>query len=171
MTSSSRPAAARAPALYTEAQRQRRDQTVWTRVQGLLAPLQFIVCAISAALMLRYLSSGEGLGLAEASFILKCALLALIMVTGSIWEKVVFGRWLFAEAFFWEDVVSMLVIALHAVSLWAMLAGALDPRTRLALALLAYAVYVINAVQFLLKLRAARRGDSTALPVVAGAGS
>jgi 3-vinyl bacteriochlorophyllide hydratase len=165
MTSRSRTAprpTALSATLYTDEQRRRRDRTVWTRVQGVLAPLQFVVCAVSAGLMLRYLAAGEGLALAEASFILKCALLALIMVTGSIWEKVVFGRWLFAPVFFWEDVVSMAVIALHALSLWAMLAGALDPRARLWLALLAYAVYVINAVQFLLKLRAARRGTGPA---------
>ena len=29
-----------------------------------------------------------------------------IMVTGAIWEKVVFGQYLFAPAFFWEDVFS-----------------------------------------------------------------
>jgi len=34
----------RAP-LYTPAERWRRDATVWTLVQGVLAPLQFLVVA------------------------------------------------------------------------------------------------------------------------------
>jgi len=84
-------------------------------------------------------------------------LLYLIMVTGAIWEKVVFGQYLFAPAFFWEDVFSFAVIALHTAYVWALLTGALPPVELMALALAAYAAYVINAGQFLLKLRAARR--------------
>jgi 3-vinyl bacteriochlorophyllide hydratase len=121
-----------------------------------LAPLQFLVFGVSLLLVLRFLATGEGLVAASASFVLKCALLYLIMVTGSVWEKVVFGRWLFAPAFFWEDVVSMGVIALHTACLVAMATGRLSPRAQMLLALAAYLAYVVNAVQFLLKLRAAR---------------
>jgi 3-vinyl bacteriochlorophyllide hydratase len=145
----------RAP-LYTPQERLRRDASVWTWVQGVLAPLQFMACAVSVALVLRYLVTGEGLYAASLSFVIKTALLYTIMVTGSVWEKVVFGRWLFAPAFFWEDVVSMLVLALHTACLVAMLTGWLDARSQMLLALAAYATYVINAAQFLLKLRAAR---------------
>ncbi len=148
--------------LYTPAERQRRDATPWTLVQGVLAPIQFIVCAASVALVLRYLATGEGLWAASASFVVKTALLYLIMVTGSVWEKVVFGRWLFAPAFFWEDMVSMLVLALHTACLLAMATGWLSAREQMLLALAAYASYVINAAQFLLKLRAARRGEAPA---------
>lgn len=147
-------------ALYTPEERRRRDATVWTLVQGVLAPVQFIVCAISVALVLRYLSSGDGLFAASASFVVKCALLYLIMVTGSVWEKVVFGQWLFAPAFFWEDLVSMLVLALHTACLVAMATGWLDARAQMLLALAAYTAYGINAAQFVLKLRAARRDES-----------
>jgi 3-vinyl bacteriochlorophyllide hydratase len=144
-------------ALYTAEERRRRDASPWTLVQGVLAPLQFLVCAVSVVLVLRYLWTGEGLGAAQLSFIVKTVLLYLIMVTGSIWEKVVFGRWLFAPAFFWEDVVSMLVLALHTACLVAMFTGLLDARSQMLLALAAYTSYVVNATQFLLKLRAARR--------------
>ena len=146
----------RTPPLYSPEQRRRRDASPWTLVQGVLAPLQFLVCAVSALLVLRWFLTGEGLVAASASFVLKCALLYLIMITGSVWEKVVFGKWLFAPAFFWEDVVSMVVIALHTACLVAMATGWLDARSQMALVLAAYAAYVINAVQFLLKLRAAR---------------
>lgn len=155
--------------LYTPEQRRRRDATPWTLVQGVLAPLQFAVCAASAALMWRYLATGQGLALASASFVLKCVLLMVIMVTGSLWEKAVFGRWLFAPAFFWEDVVSMGVIALHAAALWAMATAALDARSALLLALAAYAAYVVNALQFLWKLRLARREGGGSLTLGAAA--
>jgi 3-vinyl bacteriochlorophyllide hydratase len=151
----SNPTSGRNP-LYSAEERRRRDASVWTWVQGVLAPVQFIACAVSLVFVLRYLATGEGLLAASVSFVVKTALLYTIMVTGSIWEKVVFGRWLFAPAFFWEDAVSMLVLALHTACLIAMATGWLDARSQMLLALAAYTSYVINAAQFLLKLRAAR---------------
>lgn len=142
--------------LYTPEERARRDATIWTTVQGVLAPLQFLVFLLSLILVVRYLLSGEGYVLATWSIILKTAVLYLIMVTGAIWEKVVFNQYLLAPAFFWEDVFSFLVIALHTAYLWALATGALAPIELMWLALAAYAAYVVNAAQFVLKLRAAR---------------
>lgn len=147
----------RAPVrLYTPEERARRDASVWTLVQGILAPLQFLVFLVSLALVVRYLWTGEGYGAATVSIVVKTFVLYTIMVTGSIWEKVVFGKWLFAPAFFWEDVFSFVVIALHTLYLWAVFTGALPPLEQMAIALAAYAVYVVNAGQFLWKLRMAR---------------
>lgn len=142
--------------LYTPQQRARRDSTKWTLVQGILAPVQFLVFLISLALVVRYLMTGEGWWIATASIILKTLVLYAIMVTGAIWEKVVFGRYLFAPAFFWEDVFSMLVLALHTAYLAAVFFQFLDTNGQMWLALAAYATYVINAGQFVWKLRMAR---------------
>jgi 3-vinyl bacteriochlorophyllide hydratase len=143
--------------LYTPEERRRRDASPWTLVQGVLAPLQFAVFLVSLALVLRYLATGEGYAAATLSIVVKTVVLYTIMVTGSIWEKVVFGRYLFAPAFFWEDVFSMAVLALHTAYLVALFAGLLGPAALMLLALAAYLAYVVNAGQFLLKLRAARR--------------
>jgi 3-vinyl bacteriochlorophyllide hydratase len=142
--------------LYTAEERLRRDATPWTLVQGVLAPVQFLVFLVSLILVLRYLLTGEGLFAANASIVVKTLTLYTIMITGCIWEKVVFGKYLFAPAFYWEDVFSMLVLALHTAYLGALATGALDARGLMYLALAAYATYIINATQFLLKLRAAR---------------
>jgi 3-vinyl bacteriochlorophyllide hydratase len=142
--------------LYTEAERRRRDSSPWTLVQAILAPLQFVVFLVSLGLVLRTLATGEGGTAANISIILKTLLLYTIMVTGSLWEKDVFGKYLFAPAFFWEDAVSFVVIALHTAYLLCLLSGALSETGLLLLALVAYAAYVINATQFLLKLRSAR---------------
>lgn len=142
--------------LYTSEERARRDATAWTLVQGVLAPVQFFVFLISVVLVLRYLQSGQGETAATVSIVLKTFLLYTIMITGCIWEKVVFGRYLFAASFFWEDVFSMLVLALHTAYLVALYTGSLSVREQMLLALAAYAAYAINATQFLLKLRAAR---------------
>ena len=142
--------------LYSPAERRRRDNTVWTIAQAVLAPLQFIVFGISLALVVRYLGTGEGYAIATGSIILKTLILYTIMVTGAIWEKVVFGQYLFAPAFFWEDVFSMLVLALHTLYLIVTVFGLGDPSLQMWIALAAYAAYVVNAAQFVLKLRRAR---------------
>ena len=146
--------------LYTPEQKKRRDETVWTLVQGVLAPLQFLVFAISTVFVINFLLNGTGLEVATASVILKTLILYSIMVTGAIWEKVVFGRYLFAPAFFWEDVVSMGVIALHTLYLLMWLTGSGSPQEQMVVALAAYGAYLVNAIQFLLKFQQARSSAS-----------
>ena len=146
----------RRPALYTPQERVRRDQTKWTLVQGILAPLQFLAFAISLVLVLRYIYTGAGYEAATISIIVKTGFLYVIMITGAIWEKVVFGQYLLAPAFYWEDVFSFGVIALHTAYLLSLFTGVLDPVGQMTLALVAYATYAVNAAQFILKLRAAR---------------
>lgn len=142
--------------LYTPEQRARRDSTGWTLVQGILAPLQFLVFLVSLVLVLRYLVTDAGYAAATWSIVAKTGILYTIMITGAIWEKIVFGQYLFAPAFFWEDVFSFAVIALHTLYLYALFTGALSPAELMWLALAAYAAYVVNAGQFLWKLRMAR---------------
>lgn len=143
--------------LYTPAERARRDASPWTRVQGVLAAAQFVVFLVSLALVLTFLATGRFEAAATVSIVIKTAVLLIIMVTGAIWERDVFGQYLFAPAFFAEDAVSMLVIALHLGYVAALVTGALDVTAQMQLALAAYAAYAINAAQFVLKLRAARR--------------
>jgi 3-vinyl bacteriochlorophyllide hydratase len=142
--------------LYSAAERRRRDASPWTLVQGVLAPLQFAVFLTSLGLVLRFLTTGAGETAATVSIVVKTAFLAAIMVTGCLWERDVFGRYLFARSFFWEDIVSMVVIALHLSYLAALLCS-VQIRYQMFIALAAYAAYITNATQFLLKLRAARR--------------
>lgn len=152
---------ASARVLYTDEERKRRDLSVWTLVQGILAPIQFIVFLISLALILYFLATGNGREAAEISVVLKTLTLYAIMITGSIWEKQVFGRYLFARPFFWEDVFSILVLALHTAYLAALFANALAPVPLMWLALAAYAAYVVNAGQFVWKLRLARLDEAS----------
>ena len=149
--------------LYTPEERARRDATIWTPVQGFLAAFQFIVFAVSVCLITRFMVTGAGEIWAVGSVVFKTLVLYTIMITGSIWEKVVFDKWLFAKSFFWEDVISFLVLGLHTAYLWTLYSGSLSIREQLWLALAAYAAYAINAGQFLLKLRAARLQERATL--------
>jgi 3-vinyl bacteriochlorophyllide hydratase len=142
--------------LYTPAQRARRDATRWTLVQGILAPVQFVVFLVSLYLVVDSLKTGANTDWALASVVVKTLVLYAIMVTGAIWEKVVFGQYLFAPAFFWEDVISMLVLALHTAYLWVWWQGVWSAPSQLWLALAAYATYGVNAAQYIRKLRMAR---------------
>lgn len=142
--------------LYTPEERLRRDRSVWTVVQGVLAPLQLLAFLVSLWLVISFLRTGQGAELATLSIVIKTGFLYAIMITGAIWEKEIFGVWLFAPSFFWEDVISMGVIALHTAYLYALLTQSLDIHQQMWLALAAYAAYVINAVQFFYKLHLAR---------------
>jgi 3-vinyl bacteriochlorophyllide hydratase len=125
-------------------------------VQAILAPLQFAVFIVSLALVLHFLLTGSGREAATLSVVAKTLMLYAIMITGSIWEKDVFGKYLFVEAFFWEDLFSLLVLGLHTSYLAALFLGLMDARGLMLLALAAYAAYVVNAAQFLMKLRVVR---------------
>jgi 3-vinyl bacteriochlorophyllide hydratase len=150
-------------ALYTPEERVRRDESVWTLVQGVLAPVQFLVFLVSLGLVLRFLATGEGQSAATVSIVIKTLTLYTIMITGCIWEKVVFGCYLFAPAFYWEDVFSMLVLALHTAYLVALATDSLSTSALMYLALAAYATYVVNAAQFIWKLRMARLDSARSL--------
>ena len=142
--------------LYTPEQRAKRDATRWTLVQGVLAPVQFVVFLVSLYLVVTSLKTGEHTDWALSSVVIKTLVLYAIMITGCIWEKVVFDKYLFAPAFFWEDVVSMWVMALHTAYLWVWWEGSWSPSEQLWLALTAYVTYGINAAQYIRKLRMAR---------------
>jgi 3-vinyl bacteriochlorophyllide hydratase len=148
--------------LYTPDERRRRDASKWTLVQGVLAPVQFLIFAVSAVLVVRFLLTDRGLAAANVSVVVKTIALYTIMYTGALWEHDVYGRYLFAPAFYWEDVVSMVVIALHTFYLYALATDVLAPRPLMYVALAAYATYVVNAAQFVLKLRAARLAQPAA---------
>ena len=158
------------PALYTPEQRARRDATAWTLVQGVLAPIQFVVFLVSLVLVLRCMATGEGEQWALWSVVIKTLTLYTIMVTGCIWEKVVFGQYLFAPAFLWEDIFSMLVLALHTLYLFGWWNQNMSLQQQLSVALLAYFTYCINAGQFIWKLRAARLQQAREKQNFSGAG-
>lgn len=74
----------RAP-LYTPEERRRRDASRWTLVQGVLAPLQFLVFLISATLVVRYLMTGNGLMAATVSVVIKTLVLYVMGLRENVW--------------------------------------------------------------------------------------
>ena len=144
--------------LYTEEERARRDRSPWTMVQGVLAPVQLLVMVVSAYLVLSYLRTDVGYEAANVSVVVKTLILYLMMFTGSLWEHDVFGQYLFARPFLVGGCGEHgRPGAPHPVP-GSRLRGLDGPAALMVLALVAYAAYAINALQFLLKLRRARAG-------------
>ncbi|PJF25452.1 MAG: 2-vinyl bacteriochlorophyllide hydratase [Phototrophicales bacterium] len=147
---------------YTPEQMRRRQQSKWTIVQAILAPLQLLTFIISVTLIIRYLSTGLDYEITTISILIKIALMWLITITGMLWEKEVFGQWFLAPQFFWEDVMNAVSLILHNGYFVALLLGASE-RDLVLVMLVAYASYMINFAQFLVRgLRARKQRQSAA---------
>jgi 3-vinyl bacteriochlorophyllide hydratase len=133
--------------MYTPEQLRRREASRWTRVQIVLAPIQFVVFVVSFGLVIRYLATGEGYLAATVSIWLKIALIWVLTITGMLWEHDMFGHYFLAKEFFWEDVGNLVAIVTHNLYFVAQWLGA-DQRSLMWVMVFAYLTYLINAAQF-----------------------
>jgi 3-vinyl bacteriochlorophyllide hydratase len=136
--------------VYTPEQLARREASPWTRVQIILAPIQFLAFLISFFLVVRYLLTGEGYLIATVSVWIKIALIWAITITGMFWEKDVFGHYFMAREFFWEDLGNLIAILTHNAYFVAQWLG-WDDRAVMWVMVFAYTTYLFNAGQFIVK--------------------
>ncbi|NDJ84924.1 MAG: 2-vinyl bacteriochlorophyllide hydratase [Chloroflexi bacterium] len=141
---------------YTQAQLTKRNSTKWTLVQAVLAPLQFLAFVISLAVIIRYLITGDGYAVANASVLIKIGLLWLITVTGMFWEKAVYDKWFLAPQFFWEDAFNAVAMFLHNLYFVAHFLG-WSEQSIMTLMLVAYISYLVNFAQFFIRGLQARQ--------------
>ncbi|ARM30644.1 2-vinyl bacteriochlorophyllide hydratase [Prosthecochloris sp. HL-130-GSB] len=145
---------------YTPEQLAKRNASVWTKVQAILAPIQFLV--FLAGLSITWLYKA-GIGIEEFSWvtifvILKTFILVLIFVTGAFFEKEVFDEYVFAPEFFWEDVGSAIAMVVH-ISYFVLFFMGLDENILIWTAFLAYLSYLVNAAQFVIRLILEKRHE------------
>lgn len=151
-------------ATYTPEQLEKRNNSKWTMVQAVLAPLQFLMFIISFSLVVHYLVTGNGFAIANVSVLIKIGLLWLITITGMIWEKEIFGHWFLAPQFFWEDVGNAVAMLMHNLYFLARWQG-WSEQAIMMLMLLAYVSYMFNCAQFILKgLQTRKQRRLEALP-------
>jgi 3-vinyl bacteriochlorophyllide hydratase len=136
---------------YTAEQIERRQKSPWTIVQIIGAPIQLLVFIVSAIFVIYSLiSDGKGFDITNITILVKIAVLYFMFITGMFWEKDVFGKYYLSPEFFWEDVVSTILLTTHTAYLIALLAGA--PKTALLIVIIiAYINYLINALQYFVK--------------------
>ncbi len=136
--------------MYTPEQLARRDASPWTRVQFILAPIQFLAFLISFSLVIRYLVTDQGYMAATISVWVKIVLIWALTITGMLWEKDVYGHWFMAPEFFWEDLGNLIAILTHNAYFVVQWLG-WDERSIMLVMLFAYITYLFNAGQFIVK--------------------
>ncbi|MBZ4219860.1 MAG: 2-vinyl bacteriochlorophyllide hydratase [Chlorobium sp.] len=138
---------------YTPEQLERRNASVWTKVQGILAPIQFVMFLAGITVTWLYQSDNGIDNFAWITFFvtLKTFMLVLIFVTGGFFELEVFGQFAFVHEFFWEDFGSAIAMVVH-LSYFILFFMGLDESTLIWTALLAYLSYLVNAAQFVIRL-------------------
>ncbi|HCD36889.1 2-vinyl bacteriochlorophyllide hydratase [Chlorobium phaeovibrioides] len=145
---------------YTPEQLARRNASVWTTVQAILAPIQFVM--FLAGLTVTYLYQ-YGIGIENFAWVtffvaLKTFMLILIFVTGGFFEQEVFGKFAFAPEFFWEDFGSSIAMVVHIAYFVLFFMGA-NETVLIWTALGAYLSYLINAAQFVVRLLLEKRHE------------
>ncbi|GAB4111672.1 MAG: 2-vinyl bacteriochlorophyllide hydratase [Roseiflexaceae bacterium] len=137
-------------AIYTPEQLAKRNTSIWTKVQAVLAPVQFLAFLISFGLVIRYLTTGEGYEITNLSVLIKISLLWAITITGMIWEKEIFGHYFLAREFFWEDVGNAVAMLTHNFYFLVVALG-WSRESVMIVMLVAYTTYLINCAQFVAK--------------------
>ncbi|MBX0326166.1 2-vinyl bacteriochlorophyllide hydratase [Oscillochloris sp. ZM17-4] len=143
--------------MYTPDQLARRERSKWTRVQIILAPIQFVAFLISFGLVIHYLVTGQGYLAATISIWVKIALIWALTITGMLWEYDMYDHYFMAKEFFWEDLGNLIAILTHNAYFVAKWVGA-DERTVMWVMVFAYITYLFNAAQFIVRgIRSARQ--------------
>ena len=143
--------------MYTPDQLRRREASRWTKVQIILAPIQFVAFIISFGLVIHYLITGDGYLAATISVWVKIALIWALTITGMLWEYDMYDHYFMAKEFFWEDLGNLIAIITHNLYFVAKGMGA-DERTVMWVMVFAYVTYLFNAAQFLVRgVRSARQ--------------
>ena len=132
---------------YTPEQLRRRNESLWTPVQAVAAPVQFLTFIASLILVFQYFVTGQGYLAAHIASSIKVVMMVFITITGMAWEFDVYGHYFLAKEFFWEDLVNGISLALHLGFIAAWLAGASE-RMQMVVMLIALASYVVNFIQF-----------------------
>ena len=143
--------------MYTADQLARRERSKWTRVQIILAPIQFVAFLISFGLVIHYLLTGQGYLITTVSIWVKISLIWALTITGMLWEYDMYDHYFMAKEFFWEDLGNLIAILTHNAYFVAKWVGA-DERTVMWVMVFAYVTYLFNAAQFVVRgIRPARQ--------------
>ncbi len=142
---------------YTPEQLERRNKSVWTRVQGVGAGVHFMLFLASLFMVIRFVTTGQDYELTTAICVAKVLMLYFMTVTGMFWEKEVYGQYFLAKGMFWEDVGNIISLAGNTSYLVTLLVGAEKSVQMMAMGV-ALLTFLINFTQFAVRgVRAARQ--------------
>ncbi len=138
---------------YTPEQLAKRNSSVWTDVQLILAPIQFFVFLAGVGVTFLYYQNNEIFSFywVSIAILFKTFLFALLFITGAYFEKEIFNKWIFSKEFLWEDIGSVTAGAFHLLYFVMAYLGASED-VLVWEAFLAYFTYVVNALQYLVRI-------------------
>ena len=129
--------------------RDRRAASIWTMIHPIFAIGQLLAFVVSVGLLIAYLRHGVSFHALHVSVLTKIGLMVGAVVTGSLWERDVFGYWWFAPEFLFEDVMTLIVFIMQLSYLLMVFTHPNDMRAILGILVLAYAVYLANVAQYI----------------------
>jgi 3-vinyl bacteriochlorophyllide hydratase len=138
---------------YTPEQLAKRNASVWTELQIILAPIQFIIFLIGVTLNTLYANNIGHIDFfwISLAILFKTLFFAILFLTGMYFEKEIFDKWVYSPEFLWEDIGSTVAAFFHL--LYFVLAWMGYPEKLLVMeAYIAYLTYVINALQYLVRI-------------------
>ncbi len=145
--------------------RSRRAASIWTTIHPLFAIGQLLAFFVSLGLLIAYFRHAVPFHTVHVSVLIKIGLMVGAVISGSFWERDVFGWWWFAPEFLAEDVMTLMVFVLQLTYLamtW-LHPGRMGPIV--AVLCFAYAVYVANVAQYIHKTQRMKKDqDVPALP-------
>ena len=137
---------------YTPEQLRKRNNSVWTTVQLVLAPIQFVVFIVGVILTFMYYNGSlENFSLVTWALLIKTIFLVVLFVTGAFFEKEIFDIWVYSPEFFWEDIGSSVATIVHFLYFVLAYLG-FSQEALIWTAFAAYFTYVVNAAQYLIRI-------------------
>lgn len=138
---------------YTPEQLAKRNASVWTDIQIILAPIQFIFFLTGVILNTLYAYNIVAIDFfwISIAILFKTLFFAILFITGMFFEKEIFDQWVYSPEFLWEDVGSTIAAFFHL--LYFVMAWMGYPEHVLVIeAYIAYLTYVGNALQYLIRI-------------------
>jgi 3-vinyl bacteriochlorophyllide hydratase len=137
------------PVTGSSAVRERRTASIWTVIHPLFAIGQLLAFLVSVGFLIAYFEGAVSFYAVHVSVLVKIGLMVGAVLTGSFWERDVYGYWWFAPEFLQEDVMTLIVF-LFQLTYLAMVGFHSDLRVAVvAVLIIAYAVYLGNVAQYI----------------------
>jgi 3-vinyl bacteriochlorophyllide hydratase len=147
-------------ARYTPEQLVKRNASIWTDIQIILAPIQFLFFVAGVTTTALYANDlfGTSFYWVSVAILFKTLFFALLFITGMFFEKEIFNQWVYSKEFLWEDIGSTIAAFFHL--LYFFLAYRHYPENVLIWdAFIAYFTYVLNALQYLIRIILEKRNE------------
>jgi 3-vinyl bacteriochlorophyllide hydratase len=143
----------------TPEQRERKRKSVWTIAHLPFALGQLMAFFVSVVFLIGFFRGTATFEALHTSVLVKIGLMAGALITGSLWEHDVYGKWWFAPEFFLEDLMTFNVVLLQGAYLYYMYVVHAPIGTLTGLLVAGYTVYLINVVQYI--VRSGKNGRSS----------